>query len=243
MGTPSRYSLEVPERCLRLIEALWPEAERTYVPGQEGLGALTTTFLLGMATPMITLPIERVQRHLGREDIAYLNERPLDGRVASEVDRVLVKGALGAAPFFSAGHWRFASIPYGGQNLAMGFPCELRDALSQSAAFAAASEMPASQWSSCVRNALAHGGVLYLDANGFHEHGQRAEALAFLSARYPKYSVEEHPKGTPLYGMSDMRKPPEDLRVLRITEQDFLSFLRQWVEWLGASGLICKLAA
>lgn len=66
MGIPARYSLEVPERCLQLLECLWPEPEKAFVPGQEAVGPLTTTFHLGMATPIITLPIERVERHRGK---------------------------------------------------------------------------------------------------------------------------------------------------------------------------------
>ncbi len=243
MGTPSRYGLEVPERCLQLIHALWGEAERAYVRGQEALGPLTTTFLLGMATPIITLPIERVERHRGKEDIAYLNERPLDEWVANEVDRVLVKGRLGQAAFFEEGQWRFAAIPYRGENLAMQFPNELREALSNDDALAAAANLPASQWSSCLRNALAHGGVLYLDRDGYHEHGQRAETLAFLSARYPKYSMEEYADCAPLHGKRDTSKPPEQLMVLSISERGLLCFLERWVGWLGQSGLAQRLAA
>jgi len=196
-----------------------------------------------MATPIITLPIERVERHRGKEDIAYLNERPLDEWVAQEVDRVLVKGRLGQAAFYDEGQWRFASIPYRGENLAMQFPNELREALSNDAALANAANLPASQWSSCLRNALAHGGVLYLDRNGYHEHGQRAEAFAFVSARYPKYSLEEYPDCAPLYGKRDTSKAPEQLMVLSISERGFLSFLQRWVRWLRQSGLAQPLAA
>lgn len=237
MGTPSRYSLDVPSRALCLLNALWDGAEATYFPGEEHAGPLTTTFLLGMATPIITLPIERIERHRGKEDKAYLNERPLDKEVASEVDRTLAQGTLGSAYFFNAGDWRFASIPYRGENLAMHFPQGLRDQLTHPDALGSAEGMPASMWTSCIRNSLAHGGVLYLDGEGRHEHGQRAEMLAFVSAVYPKFSVGEHPKGTPFFGMRDTRMPPDALRVLSITEKGFLSFLQRWVEWVEKSGL------
>lgn len=36
------------------------------MPGEPRLGPLTTTLLLAITTPNITLPVERIERHFGR---------------------------------------------------------------------------------------------------------------------------------------------------------------------------------
>lgn len=225
MGIPSHYSQELPRRCLQLIDALMPNVEQVHASGEAHLGPLTTTFLLAMSTPMVVLPIERVERYRGKSE-GYMDDRPIDVSLAGEIDARLGSSALRHSPFFEEGHWRFASIPYQGQNLARHFPWELSDELAAPAALAAAEQMPASEWASCLRNALAHGGIAYLDAEGRQAYGQSAKMLAFVSAKYV-----------------DRGQPPERLKVLRITEQGYLSFLRRWVDWLQSSGLQQALAA
>ena len=86
--------------------------------------------------------------------------------------------------------------------------------------------MCASEWASCIRNALAHGGIAYLDANGHQTYGQKAEKLAFISGKYGSDPAT-----------------PEQLRVLCIDESSFLAFLRKWVVWLRDTGLSFELAA
>jgi hypothetical protein len=228
MGIPGHYSRELPERCMRLIDTLLPRAEQVRMPGAEHLGPLTTTFLLALATPMILLPLERVRRHRDESHGAYMNERPLDEELASAIDSALGSRCLRHSPFFTAGQWRFATMPYGGENFALHFPPELEQALEWHDAQVAADNMPAEQWSSCLRNALAHGGVAYLDDYGRQTHGGAATALAFISARYPR---------------GDGPQAPDQLRALRIKEADFLSFLRQWAQWLSEVGLSQALAA
>jgi hypothetical protein len=230
MGTPANYSKELPARCLQLIEALWPIVEGTPVVGQEDLGPLTTTFLLAMATPIITLPVERVERYRQRSDAGYMNERPLDRRLADEVDRVLVRGSLGNAPFFREGQWRFATVPNADYNVALQFPDELHRALLNDSALKAAVRMQAQEWVSCLRNALAHGGVLYFDRDGRPSHDQQAEVLAFVSAKF----ADDDPHH---------QSPPVRLKVLQIAERDFRSFLSEWTNWVQSSGLASRLAA
>lgn len=228
MGIPQHYSRELPERCLRLIEALLPEAERVRMPGAEHLGALTTTFLLALATPMILLPLERVRRHRDAAAPAYINERVLDGALTAALDEGLGARELKHSPFFRQAHWRFATMPYGGENIAVEFPHKLEDALQSVEAEHAAANMPAEQWSSCLRNALAHGGIVYLDNQGRQSFGGSASFLAFVSARYPR---------------GEGPQPPDQLRGLRISEADLLVFLRDWTRWVGEIGLSQALAA
>ena len=199
------------------------------MPGQEHLGPLTTTFLLSMATPIINLPIERIERHRGEEIEGYADDRQLDLKLVSAIENALGGHSFGKSPFFENGHWGFASVPFReGYNLAAGLPHELVEMLSSEKALQSASSMAASQWVSCLRNSLAHGGVAYLDTNGQPSLDAKAEMLAFVSAKYSE-------PGT--------RKPPTHLNALRIREGDFLLFLRAWVDWLQSSGLAEALAA
>jgi hypothetical protein len=89
MGNPLHYSLELPQRCLQLIEELWPCAERTWQPGRSSLGPLTTTFLISMSMPIITLPVERIERHQNDNGQGYADDRDLNRRLAEAVITVL----------------------------------------------------------------------------------------------------------------------------------------------------------
>lgn len=227
MGIPANYSRELPERCLYLIDQLLPQVEQTFLPGQEAVGPLTTTFLLAMATPIVVLPIERVERHRTAVAEGYVDDRALSPELASAVDASLGGRPVRKSSFYEIGNWRLARIPHQpGQNLARYFPHDLSEILASQQAETAAAAMCASEWASCVRNALAHGGIAYLDANGHQTYGQRAEKLAFISG---KYGIDP--------------STPEQLRVLCIDESSFLVFLRKWVVWLRDTGLSFELAA
>jgi len=232
MGIPQHYSRELPERCLFLIESLLSAVNDLAIEGDEHLGPLTTTFLLAMSNPIITLPIERVERHRRRALNGlegYADDRPLSPELTNAVDIALGENALEQSPFICAGAWRFSSIPYNEQqNVARYFPDDLAHALAMQDALEEARLMSASRWASCLRNSLAHGGVVYLDADGHQCFGQPTEMIGFVSAQYPK---------------NNMRKPPERLVALRITRDDYLTFLRRWVGWLGESQLSLALAA
>lgn len=237
MGIPAHYSQELPDRCYQLINKLWPAVQDVRADGQEHLGPLTTTFLLAMANPIIVMPIERIERYRGKEIGGYVNDRPLNEHLAQEVDRVLGASRFDTCPFFQAGYWRFAKIAFNHQNFALEFPQTLKESLDAATALSAAASLQSSQWASCLRNAISHGGVNYLDALGRADHHGETEMLAFVSATYPKY-----PKGHIFEGRRDTSQPPVELNVLRITEAGFRDFLARWVDWLKASGLSQSLA-
>lgn len=228
MGIPQHFSLELPERCLHLIQELWPKVQKVRVPGEPHLGPLTTTFLLAMAAPIISLPYERIKQHLDKPHGGYMDDRPLDEELATEVRRVFGAARFELAPFFTPGAWRFARMPYADENLALHLPYDFADRLGEPEALNAARQMPVSQWAACLRNALAHGGVMYLNRDGHQSYGKETELLAFVSAHYPE---------------RDMSRPPERLNVLRIGEPEFREFLTAWVGWLSSSGLSRALAA
>lgn len=232
MGTPVHFSRELPERCMLLIERLLPTARETRAPDQPHNGPLTTTFLVAMAMPILTLPMERVKRHRERAikgNQGYMDDRAFSAELAAAVDTALGQDSLSNAPFYRKGHWRFYQHAFvEGTNLARSFPDDAARALRRDDAVTAADQMPCEQWSACLRNALAHGGVTYLDENGSHSFGADAKMIAFSSAKYKD---------------RDTNVPPEKLRHLRIAETDFLEFLRLWVGWLRSANLSVDLAA
>ena len=239
MGIPNHYSAELPDRCMALIDWLLPvvRGEANVVPRRTGPeappravvaspaprygGPLTTTFLLALATPMILLPIERVLR-ADEQGEPYIDDRSLDPDLAAAIRAGLGAGPLRNVEFFIPGAWSFAQFDYRGENLADSFPDRFTEALVKPDAQLAAARMERSQWASTLRNALGHGGVFYLDAEGRHPWGGVAEGLAFVSAKYPN---------------RDTKLAPTHLNVLRISEGDFLTFLRRWAQWLKSSGL------
>ena len=72
-----------------------------------------------------------------------------------------------------------------------------------------------------LRNALAHGGIAYLDARGRQTDGQAA-MLAFVGAVM---------KGGRITGAN----------VLRIGEGDYREFLKAWASWLRLAGVTTAL--
>ena len=232
MGAPRHFSSELPERCLHLIHDLFPSVLNTTMPDDPHSGPLTTTFLYAMALPIILLPLERVHRHRLSEIAGgegYMDDRHLSDDLARAIDRAIGGHPFAHSPFFEPHHWQFHEFPYrAGLNLVRDFPEEVAAALAEQDASTAAARMPAEQWASCLRNALAHGGVTYLDYRGRQSGGARAEMFAFTSASYPA---------------TGDRSVPRSLRVLRITEGRFLEFLNNWVGWLSRSGLSTQLAA
>ncbi len=68
-----------------------------------------------------------------------------------------------------------------------------------------------------IRNALAHGNILYLDENGIETSGTKMRYLAFLS----RYEETE-----------EQRKSGETYRIASTTEDGFLDFVKCWVRWL-----------
>jgi hypothetical protein len=131
MGNPINYSLELPDRCLTLLERLWEPASAVRRDDQPELGPLTSTFLISMSMPIINLPVERIERRRGAEDQHYANDRPIQPNIVAEVERVLGNNPLKSAPFYREGVWSFvqcsqAPLP----NIARGLPEDVAVALA-----------------------------------------------------------------------------------------------------------------
>lgn len=228
MGIPAHYSLELPERCLHLIENLWPLVDQLTIPGEEHLGGLTTTFLLAMSSPILTLPIERIEAHFGMPFEGYMDDRALDNNLSDEIERVFKCPRMEKSPFFQPNSWKFADMIYKGENLAGHLPYALSEPLNADEAYTRAAKMEVRQWARCLRNSLAHGGILYLNDEGQQIYGGKASQFAFISARYPE---------------GNTRSKPDRIRALSISESAYRDFLSRWVKWLSNTGLSHALAA
>lgn len=240
MGNPQHYSIELPERCMELIDQLWPEAAKIRGGERPDLGPLTSTFLLSMSMPILNIPVERIERQIDKaEGTGYADDRYLNADAVRAFEDVIRRGRLGAAPFYRDGAWRFLAVREGPfPNIAGGMPDSMADALSGEAAVKAAENMHALQWISIIRNAMAHGGIAYLDEHGRSRYGTPIKMYAFVSGKYGKPKCQ-HAEAECRYGLGAL----EGLNVLRISETDFRDFLRDWVAWLVRTKIAKQAAA
>ncbi|MBB4170426.1 hypothetical protein [Rhizobium sp. BK538] len=226
MGLPNNYSLEVPERCLDLLTSLLPNVRQNSRQMDRYQGALTTTLTLALATPMLSLPIERIEKHLGLDE-GYADDRHLAPELAKRVSEAIVNRRLSDYPAFAALDWHFLEgiPPF---NMARGMPGVLARKLNTPEAATAAQEMGFQLFLRCLRNALSHGGIIYLDEHGEATAGE-ARMLCFVSARpeRTRYICDKRDGPCPSHTPKN-----KDLRLLRVSEEHFQAFLHRWVAWL-----------
>jgi len=212
---PEHYSRDIAQRCQSLVRDLRPVVQRGLANDDRFGGPLSTTFLLALATPMVVLPFERIFKPANPGAKYAADDRYLDPVLAREVDEVLGPGRpFGAAPFATPGQWTYVA-GYRPFNVAKLWPRDLLETLGTREACEAAIAAPAARVLGDLRNALAHGGIVYLDASG-RQTGGDAAMLAFA--------------GTKL----DWRtRRLIELNILRISETEFFKFLMAWADWLG----------
>ncbi len=160
---PEHYARDIVERCDSLIDTLLPVVQR----GSDARfgGPLGTTFLVAMSSPMILLPVERMLKPAAGRD-AVADDRVVDQTPGKAVVEVLSQATrFGDAPFAREGAWSYVAghAPF---NLARGMPADLLHSLSKPQAAKDATAAPAARIVTDLRNALAHGGVAYLDEPG-----------------------------------------------------------------------------
>lgn len=200
-------------RCEAGIRHLLPKIAEGLPDDARFGGPLRTTFLLAMATPMIVLPVERIFKPGDPGAARAGDDRNLDPALAKELAGVLGNNrSFGDAPFVERGAWSYVQA-YAPFNTAGAWPDELLEALSAPQAFEAAHNAPARRVLLDLRNALAHGGVAYLDEDGRNSTAQAA-MFAFVSARAKDRQIT-------------------GLNILRVHEDAFAAFLSAWTEWLG----------
>ncbi len=225
------YSLDLPTRCLDLLSTLLPVIEQNReLAGRYG-GPPTTTLTLAMAAPMLTLPIERIERQL-QETEGYADDRGISKLLAKKIEVAVHGKRLCDHPIFAELKWSFLqSVPM--FNIANGLSDEVADRLHTKAAENSAMELPFTTFLSCLRNGLSHGGVLYLNEQG-RTIGGEARMLCFVSARQDRIRPNCDKRDGPCPIVIPRTR---DLRLLRIGEVMFREFLSRWVHWLKEAGL------
>ena len=215
---PEHYARDIVERCDSLIDSLMPVVMRD--SGGRFGGPLGTTFLLAMSTPMILLPIERMLKPADREAVA--DDRIVDETLGKAVTDALSPTArFGDAPFASGGGWSYVA-GHSLFNVAKGLPDDLLDELSTETAARAAMDALAPRILTDLRNALAHGGVAYLDERG-RQTDTNAAMLAFVGAVMKRGRIT-------------------GVNVLRIGESPYRRFLADWATWLRQAGVAAALS-
>lgn len=220
MGNPTHFSLEVPKRAHQLLRDLYEQltdSEGTRLP-------LKATFLLSVSMPIVILPIvilpiERILKYRRKAE-GHMNDAVLNPRLANAVDRAIdLEGKVHEAKFFT-GPWQYASLKkeQGFPNLAVdGLPDVVVEQLDSPEAIEDARSLSAHRFCGILRNALAHGGVLYLDEHGHSCSGAPVRRFAFVS--------------------TDRPNNPTKLHFLRIKMADYRAFLQCWVDWLNGEAI------
>jgi len=209
MGVPSRFAIEYPQRVLQLIRMLEPRARDRELLGSLGLLA---------AASVLTIPYERMQaRH-------FLHNAEIDRDLAVAL-KLLKKTSFLQAAFWNVevpGPWwqsRIVSVvdnvdgwrdEDGSHPLSADTTIKLNDR-----------KRTADEVIRVLRNALAHGNIIYLDEDFRESSGKRMAYLAFLS-RY-----EESEK---------QRNAATTYRLVVTTEAEFLRFVKLWADWVGSLG-------
>jgi hypothetical protein len=218
MGIPSRFAIEYPQRALKLIAMLELRARHRELLGSFGLLA---------ASAVLTIPYERMKSQ------HFLHKQDIDSDLAGALKR-LQKTAFLQAPFWEKkipGNWWQSRIFSAVQNVdgwrdkqglhpfADGAVSKLTD-----------QSRTADEVIRVLRNALAHGNVIYLDREFRETPGEQMVYMAFLS-RYEE--THEH------------RTTSETYRLVVTGEEEFLNFVKCWASWIGTlddDGAVSKAA-
>lgn len=203
MTIPRRFAIEYPERALSLIEM---------IEGQ--IGDLAGTFGLLAAGAVLTMPYERMKPG------HFLSPIGGDADLAVAL-RTLKKRAFLTAPFWrkpaDPDAWRMTRIVSSVNDS----KCWRDEAGFQPFAKAAKNtigDRKADDVLRVLRNALAHGNIVYLDHNGVERAGANLEFLGFLS-RYEE--TEAHGSAAVTY------------RLIAVKPRHFIEFLKDWASWVA----------
>jgi hypothetical protein len=214
MGIPRRFVIEYPQRALQLIDAMEAYARRQELLGSFGLLA---------AASVLTMPYERMKPS------HFLHPSESSKPMAAAL-RSLKRSRFLDAPFWQGrapGDWRMSRIMMNIHASYMwtdeiGRHPFAPDAVNKIESRDAESVLRV------IRNALAHGNVVYLDENGHETPGHQLRYLAFLS-RY-----EESP---------EQRGESQTYRIVATTEEEFLTFIRYWAKWVASLSPELKMMA
>lgn len=213
MGVPDRFAIEYPQRALQLIDLLEGPARHSDLLGSFGLLA---------ASAVLTIPFERMKPS------HFLHEEDRDADLVKSL-KDLTKARFLEAPFWQsapeANAWRQSRIMNSVDEVHAWHDEDGRHPLSDEAN--TIDKRKAEKVLRVLRNALAHGNIIYLDKDWREIAGNQMVYMAFLS-RYEE-TEEEHAKA-------------ETYRVVVTTEEAFLHFVKSWAKWIGTLALDHRVA-
>ncbi len=204
MTVPSRFAIEYPKRALELIRRFENEARRRDLMGSFGLLA---------AAAVLTIPYERMKAS------HFLHDEHQDHDLSAQIKK-LEKVKFLSAPFWrdeAPGEWQQSRIMGSVDQVDDWKDDEGRPSLSANAN--TIKERKAEEVIRVLRNALAHGNIIYLDKDGREIAGNRMVYLAFLS-RYEE--------------TKEQREQATTYRVVVTSEDEFLHFVKAWARWVSS---------
>jgi len=190
MGVPERFVTEYPDRCRRLLDMLEGPAREADMIG---------SFALLVASAAFNIPYARMveSKHpLGRPEAPL--HRAIKGLKRQRFEKAEFWNGAGPSFFRYAKIVTSAEDSFGWQDADGNHPLLSTESKDANTVLRT------------IRNALAHGNVVYLDKNGHETPGNRLMYLAFLS---------EHDNG-------------DGYRVVIFDEESFLAFLKAWIDWM-----------
>jgi hypothetical protein len=220
---PARFVVEYPQRCLDLIEVLEPTARQRELVG---------SFSLLAAAAVFVIPYERMGN----------DKNPLHHK-ARDVDLFRALKALEKKPFIKApfwnehppnNAWRFSRIMNNPNKTEMWKDEEGRHPMITEAKNSLQSRK-ASEVLRVIRNALAHGNIVYLNEKGFEQHDTKLQFLGFLGRCEAKEQcrceAKEQQKESETYHL--VTTTEETYHLVTTTEDEFLRFVKLWTKWVS----------
>lgn len=187
---PERFVTEYPKRCSELLEMLERQARDKQLVG---------SFALLVASAAFTIPFGRMteENHpLGKPEQGL-----------SSAIRELKKCPFLDAPFWNGiklDFFRYARIVNDPEVAGRWQDADHRHPIFSNEIKDGDTILRT------IRNALAHGNIVYLDKKGHETPGNRLQYLAFLS-----------------------KHDNNSYRVAIFSEEDFLNFVKAWIKWVG----------
>ena len=205
---PERFSTEIPQRMRSLLDALEPIARQQ---------DLLTSFTLMAAMPILIIPLERIAKNrVGpRNEINDVKKARNFSSAWTEV-----KSKKFTNEFLPSREerprWRYLIIP----KTQIDNPTSWRDSLGrhpiQPGAINEIETQDVENILTVMRNALAHGSIVFLDEKGEEKPKRKVTFIAFVS----RVQGQE-------------RSSVDSFRVLIVDEESFLTFLKRWTEWIS----------
>jgi hypothetical protein len=197
-----RFVTEYPARCLELLDLLEPKARQKELLASFGLLAAAAVFVI---------PYERLQAR-------HPMYRPKDSSLAAEIKQLDRQGTFLTAPFWNGqppGEWRMSRVMKYLDEPALWKDQDGNPPMSQKAENLIEGQRPGKVLR-VVRNALAHGNIVYLNKEGMETRNTPVLYLGFIS-HYTETRGEQAADGT--------------YRLVVTTEENFIHFVRSWAKW------------